>query len=149
MTSLPVVRHSARLALAAAVLGLVGLGWAGAASAQGVCTDPYVCPAPDSAYFPNTSTTFASANPTTMTVVPTTNAVIVPATNAVVVPANSAAVAPGTTVVEPISMTAPSPEPAITVGFAPSYSLSGSYCTLPDGGQMWVPAGADPASMGC
>jgi hypothetical protein len=25
----------------------------------------------------------------------------------------------------------------------------GGYCNLADGGQVWVPAGADPASMGC
>jgi hypothetical protein len=33
---------------------------------------------------------------------------------------------------------------------APStYAVSGGYCSTPDGGQIWVPAGASPAGMGC
>jgi hypothetical protein len=34
--------------------------------------------------------------------------------------------------------------------YTPTYSLSGSYCTPSGGtGEIWVPAGASAASMGC
>jgi hypothetical protein len=37
-----------------------------------------------------------------------------------------------------------------TGGVAPvASSTGGGYCNLTGGGQVWVPAGADPASMGC
>jgi hypothetical protein len=45
------------------------------------------------------------------------------------------------------STTTASPSAAVTP--APTYVSSGSYCTLPGGGQVWVPSGASPSSMGC
>lgn len=50
----------------------------------------------------------------------------------------------------PTAATSYSATPYSPTGYvSPTYHLGGSYCTLATGGQVWVPAGANPADMGC
>jgi hypothetical protein len=53
------------------------------------------------------------------------------------------------TYVAPTLVSTGSTEPVITVGGETYVSMGGGYCSLPDGGQVWVPAGASAASYGC